>query len=94
MKRPRIGLVARREMKGYLFLLPWLIGFIAFFALPLGQSFYYSLNDVKITAAGRKSLMRFARLPKKPEMGKFLRKILQRKRFLLRFLQQGSRIRI
>lgn len=54
MKRPRIGLVARREMKGYLFLLPWLIGFIAFFALPLGQSFYYSLNDVKITAAGRK----------------------------------------
>ena len=26
MKKKRFGLVARREMKGYIFLLPWLIG--------------------------------------------------------------------
>lgn len=54
MKKPRIGLVTRREMKGYLFLLPWLIGFVCFFALPLVQSFIYSMSHVKITAAGRK----------------------------------------
>ena len=54
MKKFKIGLVTRREMKGYIFLLPWLIGFLVFFAVPLVQSFIYSLNDVKITANGRK----------------------------------------
>ena len=54
MKRRRFGLVTRREMKGYLFLLPWLIGFVVFFAVPLAQSFIYSLSNVKMTAAGRK----------------------------------------
>jgi len=54
VKRRRIGLVTRREMKGYIFLLPWLIGFACFFAVPLVQSFIYSLSNVKMTAAGRK----------------------------------------
>ena len=54
MKKKRFGLVARREMKGYIFLLPWLIGFVCFFAVPLAQSFIYSLSNVKMTAAGRK----------------------------------------
>ena len=54
MKKKRFGLVARREMKGYIFLLPWLIGFVCFFAVPLVQSFVYSLSNVKMTAAGRK----------------------------------------
>lgn len=54
MKRLRIGLVARREMKGYLFLLPWLTGFVMFFALPLVQSVWYSWHDVKVTANGLK----------------------------------------
>ena len=54
MKKKRFGLVARREMKGYIFLLPWLIGFVCFFAVPLVQSFIYSLSSVKMTAAGRK----------------------------------------
>ena len=54
MKKKRFGLVARREMKGYFFLLPWLIGFVCFFAVPLAQSFIYSLSNVKMTAAGRK----------------------------------------
>ena len=53
-KRYRIGLVTRREMKGYVFILPWLIGFMAFFATPLVQSFIYSLNNIKLTANGRK----------------------------------------
>ncbi|MBE5786159.1 MAG: sugar ABC transporter permease [Clostridiales bacterium] len=51
---PRLGLVARREIKGYVFLLPWLIGFLLFFALPLVQSVIYSLHSVKMTASGRK----------------------------------------
>ena len=38
MKKLRIGLVTRREMKGYVFLIPWLIGFAAFFLVPLVQS--------------------------------------------------------
>ena len=54
MKRLRIGLVARREMKGYLFLLPWLTGFVLFFALPLVQSVWYSWHDVKVMANGLK----------------------------------------
>lgn len=54
MKRLRIGLVARREMKGYLFLLLWLTGFVLFFALPLVQSVWYSWHDVKVTANGLK----------------------------------------
>jgi len=54
VKKRRFGLVTRREMKGYIFLLPWLIGFVVFFALPLVQSFIYSLSNVKMTAAGRK----------------------------------------
>lgn len=54
MKKLRIGLVTRREMKGYVFLLPWLIGFVLFFAVPLVQSVWYSWHDVKVTANGLK----------------------------------------
>ena len=54
MKKLRIGLVTRREMKGYVFLLPWLIGFCAFFLVPLVQSVWYSWHDVKFTANGLK----------------------------------------
>ena len=53
-KKFRIGLVTRREMKGYIFILPWLLGFLFFFATPLIQSFIYSLNNIKLTANGRK----------------------------------------
>ena len=56
MKKLRISLVARREMKGYFFLLPWLIGFVAFFLVPLVQSVWYSWHDVKVTANGLKMI--------------------------------------
>lgn len=56
MKRLRIGLVTRREMKGYIFLIPWLIGFAAFFVVPLVQSVWYSWHDVKVTANGLKMI--------------------------------------
>ena len=56
MKKLRIGLVTRREMKGYVFLIPWLIGFAAFFLVPLVQSIWYSWHDVKVTANGLKMI--------------------------------------
>lgn len=55
MKKLRIGLVTRREMKGYLFLLPWMIGFVTFFIVPLVRSLIFSFQDVKVTANGLKT---------------------------------------
>ncbi len=54
LKKLRPGLVTRREMKGYIFLLPWLIGFALFFIVPLVTSVMYSFHDVKVTAKGLK----------------------------------------
>ncbi len=50
----------RREMKhrtrealsGYLFVLLWLIGFAIFTVVPLGQTLFYSLNQVTVSATG------------------------------------------
>ncbi len=53
-RRLRIGLVTRRELKGYIFLLPWLIGFAVFFIMPLVQSVIYSVHDVVVGANGIK----------------------------------------
>lgn len=55
MKKPHIGLVTRREMKGYVFLLPWMIGFVTFFIVPLVRSLIFSFQDVKVTANGLKT---------------------------------------
>lgn len=37
---------------GYVFLLPWLVGFCAFMAFPIGWSFYLSFNTVNISPSG------------------------------------------
>lgn len=50
MKKPRIGLVTRREMKGYLFMLPWMIGCVIFFLQPLFTSIRYSLSQITMAA--------------------------------------------
>ncbi|GAA4078698.1 sugar ABC transporter permease [Amphibacillus indicireducens] len=42
----------RTTIYGYLFILPWLIGFFALVLYPMIQSFYYSLNDMRITPHG------------------------------------------
>ncbi|MDR2749901.1 MAG: sugar ABC transporter permease, partial [Clostridiales bacterium] len=41
-------------MKGWLFTLPWTLGFCAFFAYPLAQSALYGFSNIRLTAAGRK----------------------------------------
>ena len=38
---------------GYIFVSPWMIGAITFLIIPLFQSFYYGLCNVKITPKGR-----------------------------------------
>lgn len=51
-KHLRFGLAMRREMKGALFCLPWVVGFLAFFLWPLIRSFYFSLHNIKFAATG------------------------------------------
>ncbi|WP_349408496.1 sugar ABC transporter permease [Pseudalkalibacillus sp. SCS-8] len=42
-------------MTGYLFILPWLIGFLLFMAYPIFYSLFMSFNKVYITASGIKT---------------------------------------
>jgi multiple sugar transport system permease protein len=45
----RMSITQRREaIQGYLFILPWVLGFIFFTAGPMLASFYYSFNDYHI----------------------------------------------
>ena len=47
------GRLKRRKARwGYLFVLPWVLGFLFFFAVPVVQSFWYSLNDIKMSDTG------------------------------------------
>ncbi|MEK3888239.1 carbohydrate ABC transporter permease [Bacillus sp. FSL K6-3431] len=48
----RLSMKARHIMEGYSFISLWIIGFFLFMAVPLGRSFYYSLNDLKPTKVG------------------------------------------
>ena len=42
----------RKTIYGYLFILPWLIGFLALVLWPIIQSIYFSLNNMRITPIG------------------------------------------
>jgi oligogalacturonide transport system permease protein len=53
-KKHGLSLKTKEAIIGYLFISPWIMGFIALVASPLGQSFYYSLNNIKILPKGRK----------------------------------------
>lgn len=56
-KKPKIKqgrLEAREARVGYLFVLPWIIGVIAFLLFPLGQSFYYMWFNIRITPLSTK----------------------------------------
>lgn len=43
-KKFSLSLQQKKDVKGYWFILPWLIGFLLFFLTPLIQSFTYALN--------------------------------------------------
>ena len=44
--------LSNKKNVGYIFILPWIIGFLAFTMIPIGYSIYLSFNDVTITATG------------------------------------------
>lgn len=45
-------LIRRQQRAGYLFVLPWVIGFLIFFLQPLVESFWYALNNVVMGVGG------------------------------------------
>ncbi|MBQ4101611.1 MAG: sugar ABC transporter permease [Oscillospiraceae bacterium] len=47
-KKKRSGLERRQERYGWLFVLPWFIGTVYFFLIPLFQSAIYAVTDVNI----------------------------------------------
>lgn len=49
MKKYSSGLKRREAFEGYLFLMPWLIGFLAFSVFPFVYSFKLSLSEVTIS---------------------------------------------
>ena len=51
-QRKPMGLTARRTMNGYLFILPWLIGFIAFYLRSLFLTIQFSLSELNVGAVG------------------------------------------
>lgn len=51
-QRKPMGLTARRTMNGYLFILPWLIGFIVFYLRSLILTIQFSLSELSVGAVG------------------------------------------
>ena len=53
-KRVKQGRLARREaITGLLFISPWIVGACIFLAYPLITSFWYALNNIRITPMGK-----------------------------------------
>ena len=48
MKGLRTSLEQKRRIEGWLFILPWVAGFLLFVAWPLGYSFYLSFHKVNV----------------------------------------------
>ena len=46
----------KRKFHGFVFILPWLIGFIMFFAVPLVNTVVYSFNEVSVREQGGMNL--------------------------------------
>ena len=52
MLKRKAGYERKKSLYGFLFVLPWIIGFVLFFALPFIQSLLFSFSDVAITNDG------------------------------------------
>ncbi|MCU6711143.1 sugar ABC transporter permease [Paenibacillus sp. J5C_2022] len=52
MRIARLTLSRRKAWMGVLFILPWFIGFLFLFAIPLLQSFQFSMSDMKLEEKG------------------------------------------
>ncbi|MEF9959238.1 MAG: sugar ABC transporter permease [Niameybacter sp.] len=47
----------KRKIHGFIFILPWIIGFITFFAIPIINTTIYSFNQVSVGQAGGMNLV-------------------------------------
>ena len=52
MSRRHLSMRAKRSISGYLFILPFIIGFVAFMAAPLFMSLQMSFSEVTVSANG------------------------------------------
>lgn len=53
LRKIKPGRLERREANfGLLFMIPWFIGAVLLLAYPLGMSFWYALNNIRITPQG------------------------------------------
>jgi len=50
-RRPQ-SLEKKQSRAGYVFILPWVVGFLFFFLKPFAESFWFTFNDVTMTATG------------------------------------------
>ena len=51
-KKKRMSLMTRRSISGYLFILPWLIGFVCFYARSLFMALQFSLSELTVNPGG------------------------------------------
>lgn len=54
-QRKNSGLIRKQQRAGYLFIIPWMIGFLLFFLQPLLESFMYTFQDVQMGTNGIKT---------------------------------------
>ena len=52
IKKKELSLTGKKSLYGFSFTIPWLIGFLSFFIIPLISSIWYSFCDVKVSASG------------------------------------------
>ena len=52
MKKKRLTLLQKRMVSGYLFILPWLIGFIVFYVRSLIMTVQFSFSELTVGAVG------------------------------------------
>lgn len=51
-KKSKLNLAKKRAIMGYLFVMPFIIGLITFFFVPMLQSFIFSLNNLEVSPDG------------------------------------------
>lgn len=51
-KSKKLSLTTKRSINGYLFILPWLIGFVCFYARSLFMSIQFSLSELTVNPGG------------------------------------------
>lgn len=52
MKKPHISMAGKRAINGYLFVLPWLLGFMLFYVRSLYMTVEFSLNSMTVLNTG------------------------------------------